>query len=356
MNPYSKELTIACLAVQRAAILTRDLLSIVDKGALEKADLSPVTVGDFATQALLISALHYNFPSDHFVGEESADELRKKPALLKRVWELVRNTHLDDADEVFLPHPSSLDDMLRLIDLGGAGQGGREGRTWVLDPIDGTATFIQGQQYAINLALLVRGEQQLGVIGCPNLPATPGTIEETRVDTDGHGCLLSAIKGHGAYIRLMTTGMLSPATLIQKHANSVKVEDIKVTECTTTSSMVLSLHREVFDRLGAAWPGTDLWSSLMKYVALTIGGCNVNVRIVKSQSYKSCIWDHAGGQLIFEEVGGKVTDINGKHIDFGLGRQMSANFGLVCAPANLHAQILKVVQEVIAAEPHMVAP
>lgn len=34
-------------------------------------------------------------------------------------------------------------------------------------------------------------------------------------------------------------------------------------------------------------------------------------------------WDHAGGVLIFEEAGGKVTDLDGKAIDFSKGRKMS---------------------------------
>ena len=36
-------------------------------------------------------------------------------------------------------------------------------------------------------------------------------------------------------------------------------------------------------------------------------------------------WDHAGGVLIYEEAGGKVTDLDGKAIDFSTGRKMSAS-------------------------------
>lgn len=34
-------------------------------------------------------------------------------------------------------------------------------------------------------------------------------------------------------------------------------------------------------------------------------------------------WDHAGGVLIYEEAGGKVTDLDGKAIDFRRGRKMA---------------------------------
>lgn len=51
--------------------------------------------------------------------------------------------------------------------------------------------------------------------------------------------------------------------------------------------------------------------------------------------------------LLFEEVGGKITDINGKPIDLGVGRKMSANFGFVAAPKALHATVLETVQQVL---------
>ncbi len=47
---------------------------------LEKDDLSPVTVADFAIQALLTATIHAAYPEDKFVGgEESAAGLREHP-------------------------------------------------------------------------------------------------------------------------------------------------------------------------------------------------------------------------------------------------------------------------------------
>jgi 3'(2'), 5'-bisphosphate nucleotidase len=42
-------------------------------------------------------------------------------------------------------------------------------RYWVMDPVDGTKGFLRGDQYAVALALVERGEVVLGVLGCPNL-------------------------------------------------------------------------------------------------------------------------------------------------------------------------------------------
>ena len=43
--------------------------------------------------------------------------------------------------------------------------------------------------------------------------------------------------------------------------------------------------------------------------------------------YEEKIWDHAGGMLIIEEAGGKVTDVYGKALDFSCGITLKNNTG-----------------------------
>ena len=47
-----------------------------------------------------------------------------------------------------------------------------------------------------------------------------------------------------------------------------------------------------------------------------------------------------------EEAGGIVTDSRGQPLDFGLGRTLGENFGVVAAGKDVHAQILLAVQKV----------
>ncbi|KAJ2972925.1 hypothetical protein NQ176_g6883 [Zarea fungicola] len=157
------ERAIAEAAVLRAAILTKRIQSQVN--AVSKADATPVTVADFAAQALLISALHAAFPGDGFLGEEDSSVLRSDAQLRDRVYEVVLSSAKAGGET--LASPSSMEEMLDLIDLGGSGQGGHSGRFWVMDPIDGTATFLRGQQYAVSLALIENGKEIVGVLGCP---------------------------------------------------------------------------------------------------------------------------------------------------------------------------------------------
>ena len=171
MSLFSKELEVAELAVQRAAILTKAVFHEKAKGTLSKDDKSPVTIGDFGAQALIIHAIKQNFPDDEIVGEEESSSLRDNVKLRDEIWALVQRTKLEDPSaEMVLGGPvKSVEAMLDAIDEGKSA-GGNKGRIWALDPIDGTKGFLRGGQYAVCLALMVDGEVKVGVLGCPNLP------------------------------------------------------------------------------------------------------------------------------------------------------------------------------------------
>jgi 3'(2'), 5'-bisphosphate nucleotidase len=66
-SAYARELQVAQLAVQRAAILTKRVFHEKAKGTVDKNDKSPVTIGDFGAQALIIAALRHHFPEDAIV-------------------------------------------------------------------------------------------------------------------------------------------------------------------------------------------------------------------------------------------------------------------------------------------------
>ncbi len=356
-STYEKEARIALLAVQRAAILTKTVLAAVDKGAHSKEDSSPVTIADFGAQALLISAIHHNFPDDGFIGEESADALRDDQELCDRVWDLVRSTHLEGGTdgEQLLGKLQSKGDMLGAIDRGcGAGvQTG--GRVWMLDPIDGTKAFMEGSQYAVALALIEKGQQRVGVLGCPNLKLEQGggggggggggEVSDSRAVKDGLGVMLSAVRGQGAYMRILSRGQLSAARKIEKPRRTGGA--IRFVESTQSRSGDLERHRMVAAQLGSSWPGTEVFALQMRYVAIAAGHCDVMIRIPRDRGYREPVWDHAGGALILEESGGRVTDLDGNPIDFGAGRRLHKNNGLIAALNDVHAQVLEAVQHVL---------
>ena len=63
-----------------------------------------------------------------------------------------------------------------------------------------------------------------------------------------------------------------------------------------------------------------------------------------------CVQDHATGSLLVEEAGGIITDYRGRPLDFGLGRTLGTNYGVVAARKEVHAQVIEAVQAVLAEE------
>jgi 3'(2'), 5'-bisphosphate nucleotidase len=369
--PYSAELSSALHAVHAASLLTKSVLRSLSNnvGAETKADDSPVTIADFAAQAILIAALHAVYPHDVFIGEESADALRENEALADRVWQLVlraresAHARLHGSSEVQAGaltascFPASKAEMLERIDLGGKGEVTGRGRVWVMDPVDGTATFMHGQQYAVALCLLVDGVQRVGVVGCPNLaldvnaPLRDSRIHEDQVDHAGFGVLLSAVKGQGTFVRAMSESSLGDARRVDLTTLPAKpLADLDFVETTLgKTSLSQAEHRLVAESLGAAWPGTVVWSQQMKYVALALGATDVMVRIPLDTARYTYIWDHAGGHILFQEAGGVIRDFDGKDVDFARGRRITGevNYGMLGAMPHVLEHVDRAVKDVL---------
>ncbi|KAH7320691.1 hypothetical protein B0I35DRAFT_198794 [Stachybotrys elegans] len=346
-SPYAKELGIAFGAVQNAAKLSRSVIASKDKGVVEKEDHSPVTVADFAIQALLTATLKDAFPEDTFVGEEDASALRSNAALREKVWELLVSLAGDDEAAASCKLPTSPDHMCDLIDQCGASTPG-SGRAWVFDPIDGTQTYVRRELYAINCALLLDGKQEVGVVGAPNtsIDAT-GPIADRDVDPTGTGCIVFAVRGHGAYVRPLpgSIDQVQPRKL--PRCDTTSLPDIKFLTSTTVESALVGVHDAVAERLGAAFPGCDVLPWVLRWAALALGLCNTTVWVYKKRDRYGKVWDHAGAMLLFEETGGKITDVHGKDIDLTIGRKMSGNYGFVAAPQQLHDLVLETVHQVL---------
>ncbi|KAK4204603.1 hypothetical protein QBC40DRAFT_272607 [Triangularia verruculosa] len=258
--------------------------------------------------------------------------------------------------------------MLEVIDLGCSSPPTqrRKARFWSMDPIDGTSAFLKGEQYAVSLALIdEHGKELLGLLACPNLPLRAAMdagqrIEEDVVDTEGMGVMLSAVRGSGyALLRPMGKGRLQGAVRKINRRRSkqqlipVRMEDLHFVDssvsCATDSSKVEILA----ERAGAReTERTEIYSSHMRYAAMVLGGREfAQVRFpkkAKGEATPWCLWDHAGSQLIYSESGaGKVTDLEGRPIDFGAGRKLSNNWGLITADESVHVEILKLAGEVI---------
>jgi len=310
-------------AVRQAASLMRLIQRETVVSSLTKGDKSPVTVADFASQAIIGRLLSQAFPDIPLVAEETSAALRTPDGtkILTQVTQYVGKIIVEAT-------PESACDW---IDCGGA-EAGKQ--FWVLDPIDGTKGFLRGDQYAVALALVEDGVPQIGVLGCPNLR------DASIPDLKGPGSLVLAVRGQGTWstslaededqwkqLKVSSRGDPSQARLLRSfeagHTNVSQIDEL------------------------ADWLGVQVepvrMDSQAKYAVMAAGGGEVMVRLLSPDrlDYREKIWDQAAGAIILEEAGGRLTDLTGKPLDFSQGRTLKNNRGVLATNGLLHEKILQ---------------
>jgi 3'(2'), 5'-bisphosphate nucleotidase len=328
---YESELKVAVEAVRKACGLCMSVqASLVSEETVKKKDDSPVTVADFGAQAVICHELMKSFPGVPIVAEEDSSELRSEGG------KYVTARILEFAAGVF----PGMDEegLVAAIDAGDY-NGGASGTFWTLDPIDGTKGFLRGEQYAIALALIEEGRVVLGVLGCPALPL------DLRHPDAGKGCILTAVRGEGSSMR----------PLEHNTPKRIAVSDITDTKHAPFCESVESAHSShgdsarIAELLGVKAPPIRI-DSQCKYAVLARGDASIYLRLPTKEDYVEKIWDHAAGSIIVEEAGGIVTDVNGKELDFSLGRTLSGNKGIVATNGLIHDAVLSAVSEVLGAD------
>ncbi len=153
-NGYAKELDVAIRAVERAGRVTLDYFQ-TDLDVEHKADLTPVTVADRQAEEKVRESIARVFPADGILGEE--------------LGELA----------------------------------GTSGRRWIIDPIDGTQSFIRGVPlYGVLVGLEDGGRC---VVGAAAFPALGDTLWAAR----GAGAFLN-----GSRIQVSDARSLAEATVL----------------------------------------------------------------------------------------------------------------------------------------------
>lgn len=230
----SEYLTVALEAVEAAEHV---ILHYLEHGAKShiKADLSPVTIADKEAEEIIKTTIRQRFPDHTFYGEEGEK-----------------------------------------VDLKN-----HQGYTWIIDPIDGTKSFMRRiPLFATQLALLKDGEFILGVSNAP-------ILKERMYAEKGQGCYLNGERVHVGSTAQLTDAYASFGGL--KHFAKSNTLDGIVTLSQT-----------------AQWPRGigDFWS----YHLLAQGKIDVMVEA------STKLWDIAALKVIVEEAGGRFTQIDGQPI------------------------------------------
>ena len=177
-------------------------------------------------------------------------------------------------------------------------------RVWVVDPIDGTRSFIAGRsEFAISVGLSVNGQAQLGVL------YNPATNE-----------LYSALAGQGAYKegRRLNLRQGASRAVIAASRSEIKRGDF-------------TSFAESYDILPTG-------STAYKLAKVAEGSADAFLsRGPKSE------WDLCAGDLIVREAGGLVTDITGVPLQYN--RRDPHIRGVLAARAELHEEIIRHIEE-----------
>ena len=315
------EVAFALENVTKASQLAQRVQTGMATQNLTKKDLSPVTVGDFGVQALVAHALEGALSGSVLVGEETSDALRSDHG--REILEIVTQFLGKLIDGV------TGEQICDWIDLGG---GKAEGRFWTLDPIDGTKGYLRGGQYAVALALIEDGVVQLGALGCPNLG------DGCKPDM-GMGGVLIAKRGEGTWYSV--AGEEFARLHVSDCSDVTKARLMRSVESGHTNVGQIDRIAEVLGVVGEP----VRMDSQAKYAVLAGGGGELLLRLLSASKldYKECIWDQAAGSIVLEEAGGRITDLDGKALDFSQGRKLKNNTGVLASNGLLHDEALKAI-------------
>lgn len=225
-------------------------------GVERKADNSPVTIADREAEKKLRALIERYWPEHGIIGEE----------------------------------------------LGSSGE--RADYTWILDPIDGTKSFICGVPFYSTLVALMKGDEVcLGVI---HLPA----LNETVYATCGDGCYWN-----GRRVHVSSKSTIGDAVLL----------------CSDIDTFARYGKTDAWQRLVHATYFQRTWGDAYGYSLIATGRADVMLDPVM------CLWDIAPLQVILEEAGGTLTDWQGN-------RTIHSGEGVATNGA-LFEQVMKLIKQ-----------
>src|SRR5262245_1396839 len=239
MSDTAERLQFAVEIAREAGELTLRYFRRADLAVENKADDSPVTIADRSAEELLRKRIAERFPQDAIIGEEFGE------------------------------------------------QAGQSGFQWILDPIDGTKSFIHGVPlYTTLVAVLQNDESRVGVIHAP-------ALGETVYAAKGSGCwYTSGAANKPQAARVSTVGSLGESLLL-----TTEVDGFRQRPSGDATDVFMHLQRAA--RLARTW------GDGYGYLMVATGRAEVMIDPIVN------LWDAACLQPIIEEAGGEFSDWKG---------------------------------------------
>lgn len=172
---------------------------------------------------------------------------------------------------------------------------------WLVDPLDGTKSFMRGEStYTVNIALIDQGRVIGGAVYCPALKSN------YFVGADGH-----------AYKQLGTEQPKQIKVRALPHNGALVL----------ASSFHLDKSTQLFiDKLPLVDKVTNISSSI-KFCILAEGNADIYPRFGPTME-----WDTAAGHAVLEAAGGRMQTIEGQDFCYGKKEFRNGNFLACSAP------------------------
>ena len=242
---YEKEMTVGAAIARKAGALALEIRE-GHFGIEIKSDESPVTAADKACEKLIVHEIQKEFPGDGILGEE------------------------------------------------GAALESTNGRRWIIDPIDGTKSFVRGVPLWGSLVAVLEGEHVIA--GAASFPATRETIAAAA----GCGCWYN-----GTRAAVSAISSLDAATVLTSDDRTFAPDGLL----------------NGWKALASRSPVVRTWGDAFGYLLVATGRADVMVDAIVNA------WDIACFVPIIEEAGGVFTDFAGRVTAFG-GNAIATNAAL----------------------------
>lgn len=322
MDPSQELETIKTVARMAASVCQNIQSELVDPS--QKGGREPVTIADYASQAVIGNALASNFPDDGVLSEERSEEFMLLLSDEQRA--LVQRFVMDAVGGYVFE-----EQICAWLDFGKQKQADR---MWIVDPIDGTKGFLGGRHYCVAISLLEDGEPVLGVL------ASPAFYYDAANPPGDFGALVYARRGMGAYIEALG-GSERELISVSGVANPLRARMLTSYESGHTDKQFFAHVNAALGR-GPHAPSLGL-DSQDKHGMVACGMGDVYLRIVPEPAFREKLWDHAAGYAIVTEAGGSMTDLYGRPIDWTAGTRMEHNRGVLVTNGYLHDSVLDAI-------------
>lgn len=304
-HKYGRELQVAVELARAAgaAILAQYKKPLRVEQKTSADDVEPVTQADRIANELIVTALKQHFPSDGILAEESIDTERRLS----------------------------------------------KSRVWMVDPLDGTNGFIDGNgDFAVQIGLVEEGAPVVAVVYLPLTDVLYRAVLNAGTWIERPSLAATRVSDQHTSTGTLSSGQAGE--IKSEQTSPIQAERAVVSDRETFADMRLAASRshrsprmnKVVERFRFR-EEVQRGSVGIKIGLLVEQQCDVYIHL----SPRTKQWDTCAPQLILTEAGGRLTDLFGRPLNYNVPDVNNRN-GLVASNSAAHDSIIRTLAPLLA--------